>query len=74
VVFSIGIPQGLPHEGGRLPGVISKDNVCQKVTSKALARKSACKFVFSEPRESGRLGPPPLFELRRVGEPSKVAP
>ena len=25
-------------------------------------------------REGGRLGPPPLFELRRVREPSKVAP
>jgi hypothetical protein len=24
--------------------------------------------------EGGRLGPPPLFELRRVREPSKVAP
>jgi hypothetical protein len=32
------------------------------------------RIFWGSAREGGRLGPPPLFELRRVREPSKVAP
>jgi hypothetical protein len=40
----------------------------------SLTSESGFSGARTRNRSPGRLGPPPLFELRRVREPSKVAP
>ena len=74
--FSPGKPDAQRNRPERASeqGIGLQRNTQENVQTALFARRAMGTCTRKCPNASGRLGPPPLFELRRVREPSKVAP